>query len=424
MEKRLCIPLLCLIVFTGCSPRETPAGQTYSQVGSCFDLPADKPAEDTPVRAVWIPVMQYADWMTGKTEAQFRESIRDAFTNCQDLGIGTVFVHVRAYQDAYYDSEIFPKGAYLTGDYDPLRIMTEEGHAAGLSVHAWVNPLRAMTADRLSQLDPGCILRKWYDAGTYLSEVDGRYWLDPAYPEVRELCCQGAAEILEHYDVDGIHIDDYFYPTQDESFDAAAFAESGASDLGVFRRANCDALVQALYGTVKSCKPDCCFSVSPQGNPDADYSRQYADALRWAQEPGYCDWIIPQLYYGFENQTCPFAETLAVWEKSAVSAKLVVGLAAYKSGQEDPWAGSGQTEWLTDPEVLSRETALVLEEGLGIAYYDYASLFESEANAEERKRIAGRGARAGELARTGTSLLTDRNAPKLTQGRKANTAQG
>ncbi|MBR2086510.1 MAG: hypothetical protein IJ906_05155 [Oscillospiraceae bacterium] len=81
-----------------------------------MDFPQDTAVSDESVRAVWIPVMQYADWMTGRSEAAFRRSVQTAFTNCSELGLNTVFLHVRAYQDAYYDSALFPKGAYLTGD--------------------------------------------------------------------------------------------------------------------------------------------------------------------------------------------------------------------------------------------------------------------------------------------------------------------
>ena len=341
--------------------------------------------------------MQYADWMAGRSEEEFRAELYKAFTNCRTIGLNTVFLHVRAYQDAYYDSSLFPKGAYLTGDYDPLEIMTDEAHKAGLSAHAWINPLRGQTPESLAALDERYILRQWYrdtlKNGTYLAVVDGRYWLNPAYEGVRKLCADGVREILEHYDVDGIHIDDYFYPTQDPSFDAEAFAASGCADLGEFRRQNCTQLVKMLYDSVKSYDPSLIFSISPNGNQHLNFDELYADTALWAGVDGYCDWILPQLYYGFANDTCPFAETLEYWENIAVSAKLIPGLASYKVGRSDQWAGSGADEWLTDPEVLSSETALLLDrETAGVAYYSYATLFEPDADCaawvtEERERI-------------------------------------
>lgn len=385
--KRCLWLLTAALLLCGCTRAET---SSYWEQGSTQiqEFLGENHAEpDEGIRAVWIPVMHYAAWMTGKSADAFRTSVRSAFRNCAGIGINTVFLHVRAYEDAYYESDLFPKGAYLTGDYDPLAIMTEEAHAAGLAAHAWINPLRGQTVQGIAQTDRQFPLRQWYEAdamnGTRLVEVDGRYWLNPAYPEVRELVAQGVAEILERYDVEGIHIDDYFYPTQEPAFDAEAFAADSGTDLGAFRRANCNALVQEIYNTVKSHDPDCVFSISPQGNLHMDYDVQYADAALWAGTPGYCDWIMPQIYYGYRNEICPFDETFAAWEALAVSAELVVGLAAYKVGCEDTWAGSGADEWLTDETVLSRETAQVLKSGAGVAFYSYDTLFSPDASRAE-----------------------------------------
>ena len=397
MKQLLCVICAALLLCCGCSgSADTPY---WEQPAPEFTSPppvTESPEPDT-VRAVWIPVMHYDAWMKDRTVEELRETLREVFASCRELGLNTVFVHVRAYGDAYYDSALFPKGAYLTGDYDPLGIMVEEGHAAGLAVHAWINPLRCETADVLSGTDAAYILRQWYDDdeknGTYLVEVDGRCWLDPAYAEVRDLVADGIAEILDAYDVDGIHIDDYFYPTQETYFDEAAFAESGMDDLGDFRRANSSALVQTLYDTVKAHDADCIFSVSPQGNPQQNYDKQYADAARWASEEGFCDWIIPQLYFGFENETCPFAQTLADWQETATAAELTAGLAVYKIGQEDTFAGGGSNEWQDDPAVLSKQVELLLEEGVGMAFFSFDALFSPEHEAAalvdaERERIA------------------------------------
>ncbi|MBP0974252.1 MAG: family 10 glycosylhydrolase [Oscillospiraceae bacterium] len=389
--RRMIVCLLSVLLLTGCG-REVPYWEQNVQQLMPDSTEMQEELQQEEIRAVWIPVMQYADWMTGKTEAQFRKAVSAAFGNCAELGLNTVFVHVRAYGDAYYASELFPQGAYLTGDYDPLAVMTEEAHARGLSVHAWINPLRCHTADVLARTDTRYRLRQWYDDpamnGTRLVETDGHFWLDPAYPEVRQLVADGVAEIIAHYPVDGIHIDDYFYPTTDPAFDAAAFAETGRSDLAAWRRENCNALVQTLYETVKAQDPSLIFSVSPQGNPETDREELYADALLWCSEPGYCDWIVPQIYYGFRNAVCPFEATLHLWENTADESRLVIGLAAYKTGQPDIWAGSGAKEWQEDGKVLSKELGMLREEHAdGFAFYSYSELF-SPANTAERERIA------------------------------------
>lgn len=393
--KRFPLPLL-LLFLTGCHAEDALPLPEYLQEIAHLQPESALETVDSPMRAVWIPVMQYRDWMTHQTEAQFRLHVRDAFGRCAALGINTIFAHVRAYGDAYYQSDLFPKGAYLTADYDPLAILLEEAAVYGLAVHAWVNPLRCGTDADFQRMDTSLQLRQWYDTcnGTCLVQSGAHYYLNPAYPEVRAFLAAGVTELLERYPVAGIHIDDYFYPTQDAAFDAAAFAESGAADLGDWRRENCSAMVAALYDAVKAVDGSLLFGISPQGNLHTNYERLYADTARWCSEEGYCDYIVPQIYYGFANSTCPFAETATRWAETATEADLVVGLAAYKMGQYDQWAGAGSAEWQTDPTVLSQEVDLLLTlEGVdGIAFYDYASLFAPEAEmaataGAERARI-------------------------------------
>ncbi|MBQ2264930.1 MAG: family 10 glycosylhydrolase [Oscillospiraceae bacterium] len=385
-----------LVLLCGCGTEESvPEPEYYIQEAAHLYLDAELPKKDAVqesgdtvlnyerVHAVWIPVMQYGDWMTGKTETEFRNAVREGFGKCAEFGINTVYVHVRAYGDAYYHSDLFPAGSYLDGDYDPLAIMTEEAHARELSIHAWINPMRTASADRLAREDAG-VLGEWYrdgeKNGTFLVQSGSLYYLNPAYREVRQLIAEGVSEIVTQYDVDGVHIDDFFYPTQDAGFDAAAFAASGAADLGEWRRENCSAMVREMYGAVKEKDSALLFGISPQGNMGTNHDKLYADTERWCSEEGFCDYIVPQIYYGFANSTCPFAETARLWAETASAAKLIIGLAPYKIGLTDQWAGAGTQEWCTDPEVLSAQEAFCasLEQVSGTAFYSYASLFAPE----------------------------------------------
>lgn len=396
--KRIIILLTVLPFLTGCATKDKPMEHYYVQEVSHLYPYAEMAVSDhsddgyTPlnfeeVRAVWIPVMQYEAWMTGQSADAFRRHVREAFQNCAEMGLNTVYLHVRAYGDAYYASDLFPTGAYLDGDYDPLAIMLEEAHKTGLSAHAWINPMRLFHADAIPALPEDSPLSAWFHDpdknGTYLVQCGSHYYLNPAYPEVRELIADGVTEILERYDADGIHMDDYFYPTQDASFDAAAFAESGASDLSAWRRGNCNAMVQELYQAVKAADERLLFGISPQGNMDTNYHHLYADTALWCRAEGYCDYIVPQIYYGFENAVCPFAETVSLWMETASSANLIIGLAPYKIGISDEWAGTGSEEWRTDGTVLSRQAAHLQDMGVsgGMAFYSYASLFVPEEQA-------------------------------------------
>lgn len=391
-KKLLCFTSIISLILCGCSQvtgtSENIASEQNYYIQEIAHLHLEEAlqtvSQNQNIRAVWIPVMLYENWMLGKSESEFREAVKTAFQNCVDLGLNTVYLHVRAYGDAYYHSDIFPKGAYLDNDYDPLEIMLEEAHALNLSAHAWINPMRTQTAQKMAVIDENYILRQWYDNpeknGTYLVNYDGRYYLNPAYPEVRQLIADGITEILENYAVDGIHIDDYFYPTTSPEFDAKAFSESNAADLAEWRRTNCSEMVKLLYQTVKNKNPDIPFSISPQGNFSINYDQLYADVKLWCSEEGYCDCIIPQLYYGFENQTCPFSEIATLWAETATATDLVIGLGVYKIGTEDQWAGTGRLEWLTDSSVISRELEFIsqLDNIDGVALYSYSSIFEPE----------------------------------------------
>ena len=323
---------------------------------------------------MWLPYVRFPEYMQGRSEAEFRRKVSEILEEALADNVNTVYFHVHPAGDAYYRSDIYPKGQYLDGEYDPLAIVTEEAHKRGISVHGWINPLRMQTEGDMSQLPDSFIVKRWIKEGKpFVKNVNGRWYLDPAYPETVELLRNTAEEILGRYDVDGLHIDDYFYPTTDPEFDREAFGESGAEDLAQWRTDNVNRFVKILYDTVKEKDERLVFGISPQGNINADYDTQYADVRRWGGEQGFCDYIVPQIYFGFENETSPFLPVLAEWEKlvggSGVS--LIVGLAAYKLGREDKWAGAAaELEWINDPDIISRQIAAVADSSAdGYALY-------------------------------------------------------
>ena len=351
----------------------------------------DPVLSDERTYAMWFPYVDYAETLAQKDAASFRSAMQGRFSQAADMGINTVFLHVRAYQDAYYPSTLFPMGSYAEDiDFDPLEIMIEEAHRLSLSVHAWINPLRCPDDAGMAAMDEKYPVASWYadteKNGSYLGKVDDHWWLNPAYPEVRQLITEGVAEILRNYAVDGIHLDDYFYPTTDPSFDAAAFQESGSSDLSAFRLEQTNALMHELYKTVHQIQPKAILSVSPQGTMRGNYDSQYADVRTWASQPGYCDMLIPQIYFGFENETAPFADTVSLWTSIATreEVSLVVGIGTHKVGKEDIWAGSGSAEWQNHLDIPSRQVEFLqsLDRVNGIAIYDYSTTFSPDTASE------------------------------------------
>lgn len=344
------------------------------------------------VKGVWISYIELADMLTGKTESQFRSAISSAYDNCAALGINTVYVHVRSHGDAYYSSSLYPWSKYVTGTlgaapaFDPLKIMISEAHSRGLSFQAWINPLRACAAGDISG-ESGYAVGKWNSgaetAGKYVVKVGSYYYLNPAYDDVVEFIAAGAAEIAANYDVDGIHIDDYFYPTTDASFDSVAYSAGGYTTLSSFRLANCDKLVSSIYRAVKNANPAALFGVSCQGSIENNYSQMYADVKKWCSQSGFTDYIMPQIYYGFNNSAQPYSRCAAEWDALAQSGgiPLIIGLSVSKIGLEDTWAGAGKTEWITDKNILSRQYAEALAQRSygGICLYSYRSIFTPDS---------------------------------------------
>lgn len=338
------------------------------------------------VKGVWISFLEL-NGMSSGSASSFRSSISEVYDNCVDLGINTVYVHVRSHGDAYYDSELYPRTKYLGGSYDPLPIMIDEAHERGLSFQAWINPMRGCSTSDIGR-EYGYPLYDWAGNETKLVSVNGYYYLNPAYDDVIELIAEGAAEIVANYDVDGIHIDDYFYPTTEKSFDNAAYQASPYTSLSDFRFANCDRLVSALYSAVKDANDTALFGVSPQGNYDNNYYYMYADVKKWCTNSGYLDYIMPQIYFGFDNANQPFETCLAKWDNVAKSGgvPLIVGIGAYRIGDEDGWAGSGRYEWQTDKRILARQVESSWEAYSygGICLYSYNSLFKPSSSVKSQ----------------------------------------
>ena len=341
-------------------------------------------------KGMWFSFDDMALLLKNKTEEQFRVNIAQAFDNTRALGCNTVYVHVRAFGDAYYQSSFYAWSKNCTGTvgvspgYDPLQIMVEEAHSRGLSIHAWVNPMRTANETDMQAMPDLYRVKQWYNSsstnGTYIIKVDGSpyYWLSPAYSEVRKLICDGIAEIVSNYDVDGIHIDDYFYPTTESYFDEAAFKASGASDLTQWRLDTISEMVRNIYSTVKSINPTVMFGVSPQGNIGNNYAFMFADVKKWCAESGYLDYIVPQVYFGYESSS-PFDKTSQDWSDMVTnpSVKIVYGLAPYKIGTTDEWSSTLMMK-------KQINTVRELQNYDGIAFFRYGSLFTPASDVASR----------------------------------------
>lgn len=340
-------------------------------------------------KAVWISYLEYQSILQGKTEKQFSNNIKIIFENLSKDGFNTVFVHVRSHSDAMYNSDIFPWSVYCTGTegknpgFDPLEIMVNQAHSQGLKIEAWINPYRIKGTSNTSKISKSSPAYNWLNTEKVVVLDNGIYY-NPADDEVIELIVSGVEEIVRNYDVDGIHFDDYFYPTTAESFDKAYYnrylSEGGKLKLASWRRQNVNKLIKEVYSAIKAIDSSCRFGVSPAGNMDQNYNTLYCDVYTWVTSNGYVDYICPQIYFGFNHKSRPYLDVLSEFNNMITKSnvELIVGLAAYKSGAEDTYAGeNGKREWINSNDILSRQITAARGESRysGFALYRYDSIY-------------------------------------------------
>lgn len=363
-------------------PAETPPVQTSPQETVAPVVRNDE------TRAVWFSFFELETMLMNQGESAFTKNIGAAFDNVKAMGLNTVIMQVRPYADAVYPSDYFPWSYLAAGTegknpgFDPLDIMVREAHNRGLSIEAWLNPYRVRNSNYNDPLSADNVVAEYLKNGDAI-EYGGGIYFNPASEKSRQLIVNGVKEIAENYNVDGIHFDDYFYPTTDEAFDKASYSayknNGGRLSLAEWRMENVNLLVKAVYQTVHSVSSDLRFGISPQGNLANNYDKQFIDVEKWLSSEGYVDYICPQVYFGFDNGTSPYAETVEQWNRLIKNSnvELLIGLAPYKVGTEDTWAGEGKNEWKQNSDLLSRMVLQAREESNynGFVLFRYDSLF-------------------------------------------------
>lgn len=286
-SKKLLASLLAVVTLLTFAPapelcaKNTPAPQAASTTASVQK------------KACWISFLDIEVLLKDKSEKEFRTKVSAMYDNVVKYGMNTVIVHVRAMGDAMYPSDYYPWAEYFSSDrsdpgYDPLEILIELAHSKNLQFEAWINPYRLSRDSKSTasfKATPYHALFSSYTIEYKAPSGQTCLALDPANRDARALIVNGVCEIVRNYDVDGIHFDDYFYvPGMADKLDTAA------------RKTNVNKLVSLVYNAVKELKPECTFGISPAGNPD-NAREQGADIDTWLSEPGYIDYIMPQIYW-------------------------------------------------------------------------------------------------------------------------------
>lgn len=365
------------------------------------DCDTDPEPDKRQLRGAWLTTVRNIDWPSepGLDADQQREELREWLDRAADLRLNAVYFHVRPTADAVYESEYESWARYLTGEqggdpgYDPLAYAVEQAHLRGLELHAWFNPYRVgwedpdlagLTDDHPAERNP-----EW------LIVHDEQGYLDPGNPDVREWVGDVVLDVVERYDIDGVHFDDYFYPYPGgggEFADDESWEEHGGDfdDRDQWRRDNINRLIAGVHERIQDTEPWVQFGVSPFGvwrNADSDstgsdtsalqsYDAQHADTRTWIQE-GWIDNVIPQLYWERGRPDADY-EVLVPWwseEVADTDVDLYIGQAAYRVGEQG---------W-TDDDALSRQLDFNTEHPRvgGDVYFSLASLTGPAAGAME-----------------------------------------
>lgn len=355
------------------------------------------------LKGVWVTTLYSMDYPTTPTkdEKTLKKNIDTLVNQADDLGYNALFFQVRPSGDAFYKSEIYPWSKHLTGSwgeapqngFDPLEYIVQQAHKKDITLHAWINPYR-LTA---SEGDNAAFMETdFYKKNAHLirTHTDGKLYLDPGEPEAIELVTKGALEIVKNYAVDGIHIDDYFYPST--AFpDGETFTKYGGShtDIGDWRRENTYTLVSTLHKEIKKQKATVVFSVSPSGiwanksshnlgsetNGKQAYFDYYADTRLWAKD-GIMDVIIPQIYWEVGHSLADF-ETLCKWWADVTAdtgVSLCIGQAVYKAQEAtdtaSPWyREAGLKEIEKQIDIINKTPGIS-----GFAHFRMGSILKSD----------------------------------------------
>lgn len=372
MRKRMIsiiaiIIALMFLVWTVIGSLMTVYGRSYAAEISTSSVSADQE-----MRGVWVTTAYSLDYPAAKTTdpAALMSGIDSIVSNASAMGMNTIIFQVRPDADAFYNSSYFPWSRFLTGTqglapsggFDPLQYMVQQAHSAGIRVQAWINPYMitrsgASEWDSLPDSNPAKST-----LAAYVIRYNNNYYFDPGQPAVRQYIVDAAAEIVRNYDVDGLQLDDYFYPNAafDDSVSYAQYGSAFATRAD-WRRDNVNQLISSLHTTLHSIKSSVSFGVSPSGiwaNSSSvasgsatagkqSYSESYADSLAWIRN-GWVDYIAPQVYWYIGYSKADY-NTVVSWWNNAVAGtgvKLYIGMndsgSATCTDTSSPWYGTSE----------------------------------------------------------------------------------
>lgn len=346
------------------------------------------------MRGAWLTTIDNIDWPSrkGLSINEQQSELNGILDFLQERNFNTIFFQIRPSADAFYQSSFEPWSIYLTGEqgldpgWDPLAFAIEEAHKRKMKLHAWLNPYRAVQNIYGAPVSPGHITKthpEWFI--TY-----GRQKLfNPGLPEVWQYIVNVVAEIAGKYDVDGIHMDDYFYPYRQPGKpfpDQTTYMQfQRGLSLDDWRRSNVDTVIHMIHDTLRQLKPGLAFGISPFGvwrnnsvDPRGSATRAgqtnfddlYADILKWL-ERGWIDYAAPQLYWECGNRRCDYHVLAQWWKAHSYGKPIYAGLASYRVGEKTP-------SWSSASGIV-KQSNLVKDYDLdGVIFYNTSSILRNK----------------------------------------------
>lgn len=347
-----------------------------------LDRKSIKKEEET--RAIFVSYIELNKYIKGNDYEISKRNIRKIIKNIKRLKCNTIILQVRSASDAIYKSNIYPMSLNIVNTeyddyYDVLDYFIKESHKSNVKVIAWINPYRIRTTCDKTTITEKNPAYKYLD--TDIVYINNGIYYNPSKQETEDLIVKGVEELL-NYDVDGILFDDYFYP--DNNIDKKDYEEYIKNNEFIeeknYRLNIVNKMIKRVYKTCKN--KNIKFGISPDGNIDNNYNKNYADVKSWLKSNEYIDFIMPQIYYGFYNSTRDYIKVTKEWENLIENKdiELYIALAFYKVGMEDKYAKSGFNEWIDNDNIIMREILLSrnLKNYKGFSLFRYENIFNEE----------------------------------------------
>ena len=379
------IPLLGLLLTLNYFPETSSTNIKEKKDNTHNDIPLEE-------KGVFISYIDYAN-LKGKNKNEMESIITQMINNIDYFGLSSIILQVVPFSDSIYPSKIYKSSHTAVrkeGDDLPLDILKyfiTRAKEKNIDVYAWINPYRIRNENNTGDINKESFYYKWLKTNK-IERSDKGIFLNPADEEVLKYITSGIKEICENYEIKGILFDDYYYPT--ETIDLKNYEKTDKKKtLKQYRIDNINKLIEESYNTVKSVNKSIKFGLSPAGNIENNLDKEYLD-VKQLLKGNKIDFIMPQLYYGFNNEGKPYISTLDSWNKLNINNKdFYIALSLYKSGKIDEWAGKGENEWMENSNIIKKQILISRnkENYKGFYIFRYEYLFYTYDNDNLEKEI-------------------------------------